>query len=187
MGRKKAPDHIRKISESLKGNTNSKGKPKWNKGMTGFPARSEETKKKISLANTGKVRTLEAREKIRKARTGSKSSVETRLKQSESTRGSKGNAWKGGVTEKNRSARNGLEFKLWREAVFKRDGWKCKKCKKPGGYLHPHHIFNFSTFINLRFAIDNGITMCKDCHMEFHRIFGKKNNTKDQLDDFLQR
>jgi 5-methylcytosine-specific restriction endonuclease McrA len=77
-----------------------------------------------------------------------------------------------------------MEFRLWREAVFTRDNWTCQKCNRNGGYLHPHHIRNFAEEIDLRFAINNGITFCKACHKEFHKIYGVKNNYQNQVNEF---
>jgi hypothetical protein len=108
---------------------------------------SEETKRKISLSKIGTHHTEEARKKI-----------------SISERGEKNNFWKGGLTEKNKLERKRIEFRLWREAVFARDNWICQECNKRGGNLHPHHIKSWSKFPELRFAIDNGITLCVKCH-----------------------
>jgi hypothetical protein len=73
-------------------------------------------------------------------------------------------AWKGGIDSINHRIRMSIEYRLWREAVFARDGWTCQKCKQIGGQLNAHHIKSFSKFPELRFAIDNGQTLCQDCH-----------------------
>jgi hypothetical protein len=93
--------------------------------------------------------------------------------------------WKGGVSKKNHNIRGSIEFRLWREAVFARDNWTCQKYGTKGGKLHPHHIQNFSQFPELRFAIDNGITLSERAHREFHKKYGKKNNTREQLLEFI--
>ena len=38
---------------------------------------------------------------------------------------------------------------------------------------------------DLTLDIDNGITLSESAHKEFHKIYGKKNNTKAQIDEFL--
>lgn len=93
--------------------------------------------------------------------------------------------WKEGISEKHSQITKGVEWRLWREAVYKRDKWICQKCKEHRNDLRPHHILNFSTHIELRFAIDNGITLCEKCHNEFHKIYGKLKNNRKQLKEFL--
>lgn len=83
--------------------------------------------------------------------------------------GEKSHFWKGGITPVNAIIRSSLEYKLWREAVFKRDNWKCQECGIRSGkgvkvVLHAHHIKPFYLFPELRTAIDNGITLCENCH-----------------------
>ncbi|MCI4463678.1 MAG: HNH endonuclease [Caldisericum sp.] len=94
--------------------------------------------------------------------------------------------WKGGITPENLQIRHSLEMRLWRKAVFERDNFTCQKCGQKGGDLEAHHINNFADFPELRFAIDNGITLCKYCHKEFHKKYGFTNNTKEQLEEFLE-
>ena len=100
-------------------------------------------------------------------------------------RGSNCHFWKGGVTPQNMKIRKSIEHRLWSEAVFARDNWTCQKCDEQGGTINSHHIFNFASHIKLRFAIDNGVTLCKKCHGKFHRKYGLKNNNKTQLKEFI--
>lgn len=93
--------------------------------------------------------------------------------------------WKGGISSENHRVRDGIEMGLWREAVFARDNWTCQKTGIKGGTLHAHHIQNFADFPELRFAIDNGITLNKESHMKFHKKYGKRNNTIKQLLEYL--
>lgn len=93
--------------------------------------------------------------------------------------------WRGGKTKINSLIRSSIDLKIWRESIFRRDNFTCQKCNISGGILNSHHILNFSQHEDLRFAIDNGITLCKKCHILFHKEFGRKNNTKEQLLEFL--
>ncbi len=55
---------------------------------------------------------------------------------------------------------------MWRTKVFERDLYTCQNCGEVGGRLEAHHIKPWSLFSELRFAIDNGRTLCKDCHKQ---------------------
>lgn len=114
-----------------------------------------------------------------------KPSIETRLKMSEAHKGDKAYNWKGGVMPENHLIRKQVEVREWIKLVFKKDNYTCLKCGKKGGKLNAHHIENFSTCKEKRTDINNGATLCKDHHTEFHKIYSKKNNTRDQLIEFL--
>jgi len=64
----------------------------------------------------------------------------------------------------NNRIRKSKEYKLWRTAVFERDDYTCIWCGIRGNYLNADHIKPFALFPELRFAIDNGRTLCVDCH-----------------------
>ena len=117
-----------------------------------------------------------------------KGSPEYSAKLSKAQRKRKGplaGGWIDGRTPEYKRIRASIEFRLWREAVFERDNWICQKCNQRGGKLHPHHIYNFTQYPKLRFNVDNGITLCVKCHIEFHKIYGFKNNTIKQIKEFI--
>jgi hypothetical protein len=100
------------------------------------------------------------------------------------------NAFVEGLTPINKLIRFSKEYKMWRESVFSRDNYTCKKCGCYGGKLQAHHIFPFSKFEDLRFEVSNGITLCRECHDStcegsFHNVYGTYNNTKEQLEQFI--
>jgi 5-methylcytosine-specific restriction endonuclease McrA len=129
------------------------GYGKWMKGKK----LSEETKKKISLSNKGGNKTT--------FRKGSQVGKETRFKVGDiRIVGKNNNFWRGGITPLSAKIRNSFEYKLWRKAVFERDNYTCIWCGQFGGKLHADHIKPFSLYPELRFSIDNGRTLCIDCH-----------------------
>jgi len=119
----------------------------------------EETIKKISSAKIGskgywkgKKIPKEAKEKMSLARIGKYG-------------GKNSPSWKGGITPLNAKIRTSFEYKLWRKAVFERDNYTCIwGGKEHGNKLVADHIKPFALFPELRFAIDNGRTLCENCH-----------------------
>lgn len=99
--------------------------------------------------------------------------------------------WKGGV-EHSRVERATNEYIQWRKSVFARDAYTCCKCGAKNGNdsgyveLHAHHILNWRDHEGHRYNVDNGITFCSKCHMKFHSVFGKRNNTLEQVEEFLE-
>lgn len=87
--------------------------------------------------------------------------------------GALSNSWRGGVTPKNKIIRRSREYKEWREKVFQRDNYTCQLCLVRGGELHPDHIKQFAYYPELRFCVDNGRTLCVDCHRKTP-TWGKK-------------
>lgn len=72
--------------------------------------------------------------------------------------------WKGGISKENNRNRMIIEYKLWRLGVLKRDFFTCRCCGARGGKLQAHHIKSFSRYKDLRYDINNGLTLCKKCH-----------------------
>ena len=72
--------------------------------------------------------------------------------------------------EVNKRDRKSPEYRKWRMSVFVRDNYTCQICGKVGGNLNAHHIKHFATNIDLRFDVNNGITLCYECHKELHSL-----------------
>ncbi|MBW1931458.1 MAG: HNH endonuclease [Deltaproteobacteria bacterium] len=89
-------------------------------------------------------------------------------------RGENNPNWKGGIygTERHREMGR-VEYINWRIAIFERDGYKCQICSQVGGDLNAHHIKSWKDFPELRLDVDNGITLCVECHKKVHRKRGK--------------
>lgn len=160
---------------------------------------SEKSKRKMSetrlkrKAILGYLNSPETREKMRLSKIGKISP----MKGKKNPNASKGpHLFKKGYTPWNKIGENGIsserekirrsvETIFWRKTIFIRDNFTCQKTGVKGGMLVAHHINNFSGFPELRFIIDNGITLSEKAHKEFHKIYGIKNNTREQLEEFL--
>lgn len=77
------------------------------------------------------------------------------------------------------------EYKDWRRLVFKRDDYTCQCCGMRSGQLNAHHVLDYKNHEDKRLDIDNGITLCVNCHKQFHSIYGKNGNDKQQLDKYI--
>jgi hypothetical protein len=94
--------------------------------------------------------------------------------------------WKGGISGQRHSMMQTKVYKNWRTAIYKRDNHTCQKCKQIGYKLNVHHIKSYAEHENKRCDIDNGITLCHKCHLNFHKIYGRKNINETQLKEFLE-
>lgn len=163
-GQKKSDEHRKRIAESHRGKKRKPFSREWRDKMS-----------KAHMGNksrTGMKNSTEMNDKIAKASRGRKMPIESRLRLSEQRKGEGNPSWQGGITPISKKIRKSIENKIWRKLVFERDNWTCQICGIRGGRLHSHHIKEFSEFPELRFDINNGITLCYECHKNIHR----KNN-----------
>lgn len=126
----------------------------------------------------GIMQTDEYKEKARNAKLGDKNPMFGVIGESHPN-------WNPELSEEDRiRERKTFEDTQWRLEVYRRDKFKCQKCgcnKK----LNAHHILNHKTHKYLRHDVDNGVTLCESCHINFHKTYGYFNNTRDQINEYL--
>lgn len=79
-------------------------------------------------------------------------------------------------------------YKEWVQSVYEKDGYTCQCCGDDrGGNLNAHHLDGYNWCKERRTDISNGITLCEKCHMQFHSIYGLRNNTAAQFVEFKEK
>lgn len=169
---------------SKRGLCSNSGKKAWQTRLSRGGGISIEHRQKIADANRGQKRSEESRLRMSIAKKGMRISPLTEFTR-ERVFGANNVNWKGGTSTVNDKARHNKEMILWRKACLERDNWTCQKSGQKGGQLEVHHINNFSEYPELRTSIENGITLSRQAHLYFHKKYGFKNNTKEQLKEFL--
>ena len=149
------PEVRAKISRAMKGNKNCLGRKM-----------SAETRQKIAIANTGKKQSEATRQKKREIalRLGSKPP-----QLQHTWTGNKHPRWKGGLTPERQKDFRSPEYLAFVKSVLERDNYTCQRCgaKNGTGYhvaLQVHHKIPYAERPDLRYDIDNGVTLCFDCH-----------------------
>jgi len=78
--------------------------------------------------------------------------------------------------------RNSRDYRIWRVKVIRRD----KRCRICGEIRdrQAHHINHATYFPQLRFEVENGVTLCKRCHIQFHSNYKRSSRQKCDLSDW---
>lgn len=71
--------------------------------------------------------------------------------------------FKGNTSERQRLMGQ-VEYIRWRSKVFARDNWTCQTCGIRGKKLEAHHIKSWVDYPELRCEVENGVTLCIECH-----------------------
>lgn len=100
-------------------------------------------------------------------------------------RGPLAHKWEGGKTPINQTHRTRVEFKEWRNKVFERDNWTCQVTGEKRLEFNAHHILNLAEYPELMYDVDNGITITKEAHIDFHNKYGRRQNNAEQLVEYL--
>lgn len=77
--------------------------------------------------------------------------------------------------------RNNPEYKYWRKQVWLRDNWKCKIANPDcNGRIEAHHILGWRSHPELRYQVNNGITLC-------HAHHPRKRSDEAKLSPYFQK
>lgn len=97
--------------------------------------------------------------------------------------------WNELLTDEDRSTNRNIEgYDDWSLQVKKNHKFTCFVCgDNKGGNLVSHHLESYSSSKDKRTQIENGVCLCGNCHIKFHKIYGYKNNTKEQFLDYLNK
>lgn len=163
-------------------------KPNWNKGLKNWRPNfkfSEESKAKMSKSHTGMKKPwarpskLAIENSIKNKPKGENHylfgkkrplTLEWRKKIGDSNKGEKNGRWISDRSKLKTSGNSNLDrrssaYSNWRREVWKRDNFKCKinnsNCL---GRLETHHILGWTEYPELRYDINNGITLCHAHH-----------------------
>lgn len=173
LGKKQSKEHREKNRLS------HLGKQAWNKGLTGINnpiILDAESRRKISIGNTGKVRTPEMRKRYSQSKIGRKLSKETKIKISSFQRGINTKEWDKFISREPYDQR---WDNLFKNKIRQRDNQVCMLCgvhrEKIKTALNVHHI-NYDKTISIP---QNCISLCRQCHT-------KTNHNRESWIKFFQ-
>jgi len=131
--------------------------------------RYPETIEKLRIAAMGKIRHSDPHSEETK-----KKISQTKINSLLTLRGERHPFYKDGQSRNRKREYKTFKFNKWRRSVYERDNFICQMCGQKGKELNCHHIKSFTNFSKIRFDISNGITLCKDCHMNLHGLKKKE-------------
>lgn len=143
------------MSKKLKGRTLNTGRTHFKKGQVPW--------------NKGTPMPEEIKQKLREDRIGrTLNTGRTHFKKGQMA-GENNPKWKGGITSQNKIIRSSPDYGRWRKSVYKKDWFSCQFCGYKGKNIEAHHVKNWSKNKNLRFNINNGLTLCNKCHLKIRK------------------
>ena len=101
---------------------------------------------------------------------------------SEGKKGNKNPMWKGGITKENLRLRALLINNSWRKDILKRDNYICQDCNNSNYKLKAHHIKKVEKYPEIASDINNGITLCENCH---YKSYGKEEELEEYYKNIL--
>ena len=94
--------------------------------------------------------------------------------------------WKSDKSDEERIiGRDYQEYSNFIKRVLKRDNYTCQCCGVTACRLVVHHLNGYDWCVDDRIKDSNGISLCDNCHKNFHSHYGYGGNTKEQFDEWL--
>lgn len=87
--------------------------------------------------------------------------------------------------EEREKQRNYPEYYNFIKRVLSRDYYTCQCCGKKHNDLEVHHLDGYDWCKEKRTDDTNAITLCHNCHRNFHNIYGMGGNTKKQFNEWI--
>jgi len=88
--------------------------------------------------------------------------------------------WEGGKTKESKLKKSCSAYKSWRMSVFKRDHFTCLWCGIKDNTIEADHIKPQSQYPELIYDVDNGRTLCHECHKKTD-TYGCKHKSKKAI------
>ncbi|MGL5549233.1 MAG: HNH endonuclease [Culicoidibacterales bacterium] len=96
-------------------------------------------------------------------------------------------AWNPNRTHEQRKKERKLSINTnWTKEVLHSQNYTCQCCGKVGGDLVAHHIDGYNWCEEKRTDVNNGATLCVECHKNFHSTYGYGDNNKKQYKEFIK-
>ena len=58
--------------------------------------------------------------------------------------------------------------------------------KRGRGNLEAHHKDGYGWCVERRIDVTNGVTLCEECHINFHKIYGYRDSTEEQYEEWIK-
>lgn len=79
------------------------------------------------------------------------------------------------------------EYRDWRLGVYKAYNFTCDVCgckSSKENKIVAHHLESYDVNTDLRYNVSNGVALCKQCHIRFHKKYGYGKNTAEQYREY---